>query len=161
MKKRNKKYSGPKQTYNPIGLACNAAKLISHENQKWLIGPAIEAFQKFMKGEARRDEWERIVEILNAGEALCELNIGNNLIEYLNNAHEAMNQIGLRMIADKGSVCHMSELEAIREGINCYGVQIKLCSQSEYNRAVDIVNNLRRSIKTIKVKQSFKHLREQ
>lgn len=51
----------------------------------------------------------------------------------------AMSAIALRIMKGKGSTCYAAELEAIRLGLNSYGAQIKLCSQSEYNRAVNRV----------------------
>lgn len=87
-------------------------------------------------------DWNHVIDVLNAGEALAALHIGDNLLPEFHEGFAAMHAIALRMLAGKGSTCRAGELEAVRSAINCYGVQIKLCSQSEYNKAVARVQRL-------------------
>lgn len=141
-KKRSKKYAGPTDTYDPIRLAMNAARTISDENRDKLIGPALAGFHALREGRAGRTEWNAVIDALNAGEALAQIGIGRNLEVEYHPAFEAMHAIALRLLAGKGSTCRAGELEAVRSAINCYGVQIKLCSQSEYNKAVARVQRL-------------------
>lgn len=135
-KPRNKKYKGEKDCYDPTRLAYNAARKLTEHQQRMLIGPAIDGFHKLREGRATRTDWNATIDALNAGEALAQLGIGSNLEVEFHPAFQAMHDVGIRMLEGKGSTCRAAELEAIRHGLNTYGVQIKLCSQSEYNRAV-------------------------
>lgn len=141
-KKRTKKYRGPTDTYNPIDLACNAARTISQENRDKLLGPALAGYNALREGRASRSDWNAVIDCLNAGEALAQIGIGSNLEDEFIPCFQAMHAIATRMLDGKGSTCRATELEAIRHGLNNYGVQIKLCSQSEYNKAVNRVRNM-------------------
>jgi len=153
--KPRKKYRGPTDTYDPTQLAYNAARKLTETQQQMLIGPAIEGFHKLREGKAVRADWNRVVDALNAGEALAQIGIGSNLEAEFHPAFQAMHDVALRMLAGKGSTCRATELEAIRHGLNNYGVQIKLCSQSEYNKAVARVRGMLTSGKYLTVKAEY------
>jgi hypothetical protein len=154
-KKRNKKYRGPSDTYDPTKLAYNAARKLTDAQQQMLIGPALEGYHKLREGKAQRVDWNRVIDALNAGEALAQIGIGSNLEAEFLPGFQAMHDIALRMLAGKGSTCRASELEAIRAGLNNYAVQIKLCSQSEYNKAVARVRGMLTSGKYMTVKAEY------
>jgi len=134
-----KKYRGPTDTYNPIDLARNSCKTITDENRQALLGPALDGFHKLREGKATRTDWNYVIDCLNAGEALAEMRICPEFTDDIAGALAAMSAIAHRMIEGKGSTCYAREIEAIRTGLNSYGAQIKLCSQSEYNKAVNRV----------------------
>jgi len=136
-------------------LAYNAERKLTAHQQGMLIGPALDGFHKLREGRAERLDWNHVIDALNAGEALAQIGIGSNLEPEFVPAFEAMHAVALRMLAGKGSTCHASELEAIRHGLNTYGVQIKLCSQSEYNKAVARVRGLLTSGKYLTVKAEY------
>jgi hypothetical protein len=143
--KPRKKYKGPQDCYNPIDIARKAAGVMTEKEREERLTPALDAFHKLRQGEATSRQWNQIIDVLNAGEALCKLHIGDNLMPYYVEAFQAMTAVAERMLAGKSSTCRASELEAIREGINCYGIQIKLCSRSEYNKAVSKVDSMLRN----------------
>lgn len=138
-KKPRKKYRGAKDTYDPISLAQNACRTISPSDRQKLLGPALDGFHKLRQGIATRTDWNYVIDCLNAGEALCEMRICSEFADDMAGALAAMSAIAHRIMQGKGSTCYAAELEAIRLGLNSYGAQIKLCSQSEYNRAVNRV----------------------
>lgn len=160
-KKPRKPYKGPTDTYDPTRLAYNAARKLTEKQQRDLIGPAIEGFHKLREGRATRTDWNATIDALNAGEALAQLGIGSNLEQEFHPAFQAMHDIGLRMLGGKGSTCRAAELEAIRHGLNTYGVQIKLCSQSEYNKAVARVRGQLTSGKYLTVKAEYEATQKQ
>ncbi len=160
-KRRNKKYRGPTDTYDPTQLAYNAARLLTVGQQDMLKGPAINGFHKLREGKAQRDDWNRVIDALNAGEALAQIGICSNLEPEFHAAFQAMHDVALRMLEGKGSTCRMGELEAIRLGLANYAVQIKLCSQSEYNKAVARVRGMLSSGKYMTVKDEYEARQKQ
>lgn len=159
--KPRKKYRGPSDTYDPTQLAYNAARKLTDKQQQMLTGPALAGYHKLREGKALRADWNHVIDALNAGEALAQIGIGSNLEAEYHPAFQAMHDVALRMLDGKGSTCRAAELEAIRLGLNNYGLQIKLCSQSEYNKAVARVRGMLTSGKYLTVKAEYEQARSE
>lgn len=141
-KLRNKKYRPIEVKSNTIDWAIAGVHTFPIATQKEIMKGAQESFDLLRQGIADREDWNVICQALNTGEALCEFNICNNLIDYFHVGHEALHQIALRMLGGKSSTCYASELSAISEAINMHRIQLTLCTQAEFSRAVKRVKNL-------------------
>lgn len=140
--KRTKKYIPKTVLLDPMSWAAAGVFTFPIATQKEIMKGAQLSFDLLRQGTAGREDWNVICQALNTGEALCEFNIGNNLIDYFNAGHEALHQIALRMLGGKSSTCYSSELSAISEAINMHRIQLTLCTQAEFSRAVKRVKNL-------------------
>lgn len=141
-KKRNKKHRPREIKANAVDWAIAGVHTFPFETQRDLMKPPNEAFTKLREGLAGRDDWNLICQTFNVAEALCMLNIGNNLADCFKSGHNALSQIALRMLAGKSSTCYAQELHDITEALDMHRIQLKLCTQAEYSRALEKVRNL-------------------
>lgn len=140
--KRNKKHRPIEVKTNTIEWAIGGVHTFPIATQKEIMKEPALAFEKLRQGIANRDDWNMICKSLNVGEALCELHIGDNLIDDFHRGHEALHQIALRMLSGKSSTCYAHELAAISEAMEMHKIQLKLCTQAEFSRAIQRVKNL-------------------
>jgi hypothetical protein len=141
-KPRNKKYRPIEVKSNTVDWAIAGVHTFPIETQKEIMAGALDSFDKLRQGIASREHWNTICQALNVGEALCEFNIGNNLLPAFHEGHSALHQIALRMLAGKSSTCHAHELTAVTEALDMHKIQLRLCTQAEFSRAVKRVTNL-------------------
>jgi len=142
MKKRNKKYRPREVRGNALDWAIAGVHTFPVETQRDIMKVAMNGFNKLREGIASRDDWNLVCQALNVGEALCELHIGDNLIDDFHRGHEALHQIALRMLSGKSSTCYAHELAAINEALEMHKIQLQLCTQAEFSRAIVRVTNL-------------------
>lgn len=140
--KRNKKHRPIEVKSNALEWAVAGVHTFPIATQKDIMKGPLGAFVKLREGAANREDWNLICQALNVGEALCEFNICNNLIDYFHRGHEALHQIALRMLSGKSSTCYAQELFAISEALEMHKIQLKLCTQAEFSRSIARVTNL-------------------
>jgi hypothetical protein len=142
MKKRNKKYKPREIKANALDWAIAGVFTFPTETQRDIMMQPMASFELLREGRASRDDWNQICQALNVGEALCEFNIGNNLLDDFHKGHEALHQIALRMLGGKSSTCYAHELAAVKEALEMHKIQLQLCTQAEFSRAIKRVTNL-------------------
>jgi hypothetical protein len=143
---------------NTIEWAIGGVFTLPIETQKEIMREPIASFNRLREGKADRLDWNNICDALNMGEALCEFNIGNNLLDDFHRGHEALHQIALRILGGKSSTCYAHELAAVKEALDMHQIQIGLCSQGEYSRAFKRVTGLLRGGKTNNVAMTYARL---
>lgn len=138
--KPRRKYRPKPVTTDPIGYSiCGAALFMKSQQAKLMSGPNA-AFDLLRQGKARNADWNDIMQALTVGQRLCDANIGNNLRDDIEAGMTALSKVGVRMQqTGKPTTCYAAELAAIREALDLYGIQISLCTQGEYTRAVAAV----------------------
>lgn len=142
MKKRNKKYKPREIKTNALDWAIAGVFTFPHETQREIMKEPMASFELLRQGKASREDWNMICQALNVGEALCELHIGDNLLDDFHKGLEALHQIALRMLSGKSSTCYAHELAAITEALAMHKIQLQLCTQAEFSRALQRVKNL-------------------
>lgn len=142
MKKRNKKYKPREIKANALDWAIAGVFTFPVETQRDIMKQPMASFELLRQGRASRDDWNQICQALNVGEALCELHIGDNLLDAFHQGHEALHQIALRMLGGKSSTCYAHELAAVTEALDMHKIQLQLCTQAEFSRAIKRVTNL-------------------
>lgn len=142
MKKRNKKYKPREIKANALDWAIAGVHTFPTETQRDIMKQPMASFNMLRQGQASRDDWNQICQALNVGEALCELHIGDNLLDAFHQGHEALHQIALRMLGGRSSTCYAHELAAITEALDMHKIQLQLCTQAEFSRAIVRVKNL-------------------
>ncbi len=143
-KPRNKAYKPREVQADAISWAIAGSFTLHAGTQTEIMRRPELAFDALRAGTAGRDEWNEICQAMNIGEALTEAHIGDNLRPDFDRAHTALHEIALRMLATGRSTCHAAELAALREGLDMYAIQLRLCTQAEFSRAIERVKNLLR-----------------
>jgi hypothetical protein len=157
-KKPRKAYRPKKISIDPISEGIyGAALFMPWQRDKVMAGPEA-GFDLLRQGKAHNQDWNEVSQGLSVAEALCRLNIGNNLLPQIEGGISALTSIAIRMM--KGSnptTCYAAELAAIREALDMYKVQLRYCSQGEFSRAVQQVTNMLTSIKTGTLEDYMEH----
>jgi hypothetical protein len=145
MKKRNKKYRPREIQTDAISWAVAGVHTFPAETIATTFKPIGEAILLLKKGQATREDWNVPCQSLNIAEALAGLKIGPNLMPQIRAGQEALSKIAQRMIGTGKATCYGAELAAIDEALVMYRVQMKVCTQAEFSRAVNRVKELHRS----------------
>lgn len=145
MKRRNKKYRPRAVLLNSFENAIVGRSLIPESMRQELLEPVKEAADKLQFERIDKDDWNILAQASNIAEALAGLNIGPNLLPQIKAMQNALQAIGQRMIERNTSTARASELADIREGIEMYSAQLKVCTQAELSKAVRKVNDILRS----------------
>ena len=137
-KPRNKAYRPRNIQADPISWAIAGVHTFPIKTRQELVEQVDIAFEILRCGDAGRDDWNMIVQALNVAEALATAergSIGLNLMPKFDRAQGAMMAIAMRMQGSDKS-CKAPELAAITEAIAMYRIQLRLCSQAEFGRAL-------------------------
>lgn len=131
---------------NPVELAIYRACKLGAEQRVDLIAPARHALETLAQGRGNVAVWQQFADVLNLAEALCELQIANNLASAVHQAQAALAALIGRVKAGRGWTLYGPEIAALREGAWLYGVQLGHCSAGEHLRAIEIVTNRIRGV---------------
>lgn len=159
-KPRTKKYRPRPVSANAMDWAIAGAHKMPAADIALVMAPVLAGYDLLRKGGADRPDWNDVCTALNMGEALTELHIGDNLRPDFDAGHAALHQIALRMLAGKGSTCYSGELLAVKEAIDMYQIQLGICTQAEFSRALKRVKNLLLGGATDDVAQTYARLNE-
>jgi hypothetical protein len=144
-KPRNKKYRPREIQTDPVTWAIAGVHKFPTETIAATFVPVDEAMLLLKLGKATREDWNVPCQSLNIAEALAGLRIGPNLMPQIRAGQEALSKIAQRMIGTGKATCYGAELAAIDEALVMYRVQMKVCTQGEFTRAVNRVKELHRS----------------
>lgn len=140
----------PRKAYRPKPVStdpishgiCGAALFMPWQRAKIMAGPEA-GFNILRQGKATNADWNEVSQAFNISEKLCFMNIGNNLLEEVQAGIAAMSTVAVRMMKkDAPTALYAAELSAIRHSLDLYAVQIKVCTQGEFTRAVEQVKNM-------------------
>lgn len=154
-KPRNKKYRPKGVNPDALSWALAGVHTLPKADQQKAMEQALEGFGRLKQGKAEREDWNAIVQVANLGEALTLLHIGDNLKPAFDDAHQALHEIALRMLHGKSSTCYAHELAAIQEAFDMYRIQLSICTQAEFGRAVAYVKKILLSNKVMNVAKTY------
>lgn len=158
-KSRKKSYRPKLVAANSVGVAMSRASKVSVSALSALIDPVEDAYKALAQAQATSAEWSTIGNAINIGEALAILGIGSNLKKPMDDAQSAMFAVGLRYLDDGRMTCKGHELALIREALDMYFVQLRLCSQGELSDAVEYVNRRLKSQGSLNVSKTYAALK--
>lgn len=143
-KKRNKKYSPREIFTNAVDWAIAGSFTFPHATQAEITLPVYDAFKIMQQGIATRDDWNMVCSGANLAEALAGLQIGPNLLPAIYAGLDALDKVARRMLKGGTSTMRADEMAAIREMIEMYRIQVSLCTQAEFGRAIKKVKDMHR-----------------
>lgn len=157
-KKRSKKYRAKEVQTDPVSLAIAGVHTIPVEAQVDVMKLLNDAYDTLRQGRASREDWNMICQAVNVAEVLSKMHIGDNLLPDFDAGHEALHQIALRMLGKNCSTCYPGELIAVREAIDMHKIQLRICTQAEYSRALKKVVDLHTGGATLKVAKMYEYM---
>jgi DNA-binding FrmR family transcriptional regulator len=143
--KRHKSYRPRDVQLDAVSWAIAGATCIPPASQAAALAPVMAAVRVLKQGMATRVDWNVVAQCMNLAEALAALQIGSNLMPQIGAGQKALHRIALRMLERGTSTCYATELADIDEAVVMYRVQLSLCTQAEFSRAVVRVKDLHRS----------------
>lgn len=157
-KKPRKAYRAKPVSLDPISEGIyGAALFMPWQRSKVVAGPEA-GFDLLRQGKAQNQDWNQVSQALSVAEALCGMNIGNNLLPQIEAGISGLTSIAIRMLEKNGpTTCYAGELAAIREALDMYKAQLHHCTQGEFGRAVKQVTNMLTSIKTGTLEDYMNH----
>lgn len=158
MKKRNKKYAPKIASANTLEWAIAGRCLLPKHMQDGILGSVRQAMQDMRFGRLTKDTWNTLANAANIAEALCYLNIGNNLLPQIEYTQNALHDIAMRMIERGTSTCYAQELATITEGMEMYEIQLSLCTQAELTKALKNVERAHNDGRMVKVKDAYERM---
>lgn len=139
----------PKFRNNLAVAADRAAALTEAELTQWMT-PIIQSFDLLRRGEAREDEYDRLVDAMNVSMLLTNHDIARLLPDHRDKfsaAMDALVALGVRALNNKTWTCYAAELTAIDTGIEFHSYQAQFASKAEINKAIDVLNMKNREAK--------------
>lgn len=157
-KKRDRRYKPREIQTDPVSWAIAGVHTFPKQTQDDVMAITWAAFDKLREGIAGREHWNIVAQSLNVAEALAGLKIGNNLLPEIYAGMEALHQIAMRMMKKGRTALYAQELAAVREACVLYGIQLGLCTQAEYSRAIKKVRDMHIGGATINVAKMYEKM---
>ena len=140
MKKRTKKYSGPKYVAMNVlttffgGLSGDHA-----EHLQTLLTKNAAAMAAMVTGRGNRESFDRLTGAINMANVMCEQGIGNEFREATIAGREAMLSMGKRALRTGRFVFTGDELAAMNEAMECHTAQLTNIRAIDVDRAAEEV----------------------
>ncbi len=155
MKKRTKKYKGPKYVAtNPISTFFGG---LSGDHAEHLVRLNIRnhsAMAVMTQGAGTREHWDLLVGAINMGNVMCEQGIGNEFREAMLAGRDALEAMGRRAMNTDRFLFKAEELAAMNEALACHDAQLENIRSIDVERASDeVLRRIRHGINTINVCQ--------
>jgi hypothetical protein len=131
---------------NPIEYAINGATAVSDSELNKIRILELTAIDAFTKGQATKEDWRQIADMVNISEAMTEDGIGKDeVLPAVKAAQDALEQAH-RRFTEKG-VLGLSglEIQALRELYQWHDLQRTSINRSRYEKAIQRVCNKVRS----------------
>ena len=136
---RKKRRRTPVPLINPIDMAIQRACKITPARRAELVKACADALHQLLQGRGDNPGWAELADAMNIAEALCELQIANNLVDTVTQAQAALAAVIQRAKHTRCWTLYATEINALREGLWLYGVQLEHCSAGEHLRAMELV----------------------
>jgi hypothetical protein len=131
---------------NPIEYAIKGATMVSEDDLNKIRLLELTAIEAFAKGQATKEDWRQIADMVNISEAMTEDGIGKDeVLPAIQSAQNALEQAH-RRFTEKG-VLGLSglEIQALRELYQWHDLQRTSINRSRYEKAIQRVCNKVRS----------------
>lgn len=97
------------------------------------------AMVAMVQGRATRDDWDRLVGVINMGNVMCEQGIGNEFRAAMIAGRDVMCEVGKRAVASGRFLFRGDEMAAMNEALDCHDAQLENVRAIDVERASDEV----------------------
>lgn len=160
-KKRERRYKPREVQSDPVSWAIAGVHTFPVKTQEDVMALTWAAFDKLREGVAGREHWNIVAQSLNVAEALAGLKIGSNLLPEIYAGMAALHEIALRIMKKGRTALYAEELTAIRGACTLYKIQLGLCTQAEYSRALKRVKDCHLGGATINVAKMYEQMAQE
>lgn len=154
MKKRNKKYSGPK--YVALNVMTTIFGGLSGDHMahlQRLLAANHQAMAAMVEGRGNRDTFDALAGAINIGKVMCSQGIGSEFFPEMLAAHGALVAMGVRAMKTGRFLFIGDELKAMNEGIACHDAQLENIRAIDLDRAaVEMQRAARDKSRTVSVR---------
>lgn len=152
MKKRNKAYRPRTVVQNPLNYFLGGLKKLDEEHLTELNLKNHAAVVSICQGRGTRDDWDKLVGMMNMALVLAETHFDLQYHELLIAGRDALQAIGKRWLTLRKFVFRASELQALNDAIEVHEAQLAALRVIDVERAFDEVQRrVRLHINTVKV----------
>lgn len=157
MKKRTKKYQGPKYVANnPMSTFFGGLSGDHMSHLQGLFGRNHAAMQAMVQGRGDRDTWDLLVGAINMANVMCEQGIGNEFREAMLAGRDALCEMGKRAMSTGRFLFKGDELTDMNEALACHDAQLENIRAIDVERAADeVMRRVRHGINTTNVRKEF------
>lgn len=133
MKKRTKKYQGPKYVARNVLSTVFGGMAGSHmEHLRTLQVKNHLALAEMAQGRGNREQWDLIVGAINIANVMCETGFGDEFRHSVLAGRDAMLAVGMRQAKLGKFLLTGDELRILTEALECHDAQL------ENTRAIDV-----------------------
>ena len=158
MKKRTKKYQGPKYVARNVLSTVFGGMAGTHmDHLRTLQVKNHLALAEMAQGRGNREQWNLIVGAINIASVMCEQGIGREFRQQVLDARDAMLEVGKRAVRnDDRFVFTGPELCAVREALECHDAQLENTRAIDVDRAaMEVERRVRHRIDSTSVKREL------
>lgn len=155
MKKRNKKYSGPKYVARNVMETFFGGMGHTHiDHLRTLQVKNHLALSEMMQGRGNREQFNLIVGAINIGNVMCEQGIGDEYRQIMLAARDAMLEVGKRAMRNGERFGFTgAELCAVRDALETHDAQLENVRSIDVDRAAaEVERRVRHKINSTSVK---------
>lgn len=157
MKKRTKKYQGPKYVARNVLSTVFGGMAGSHmDHLRTLQVKNHLALAEMAQGRGNREQWNLIVGAINIANVMCEMGFGDDFREQVLAARDAMLEIGKRESTLGKFLLKGDELRILTEAMECHDAQLENTRAIDVDRAaMEVERRVRHRINSTSVKREL------
>jgi hypothetical protein len=158
MKKRTKKYQGPKYVARNVLSTVFGGMAGTHmDHLRTLQVKNHLALAEMAQGRGNREQWNLIVGAINIANVMCEQGIGREFRQQVLDARDAMLEVGKRAVRNADRFVFTGpELCAVREALECHDAQLENTRAIDVDRAaMEVERRVRHQIDSTSVKREL------
>jgi hypothetical protein len=158
MRKRSKRYRPKPILKNPIGYVLESFSPVS-EHGSYLIDLKVKnhlSMARLVKGEANRDDIDRLIVMNNIVHALLRMGFGTEFTQYMDTGREALYEVCSRGKAANKFLCRGSEITALNDLLELHDAQMEVITVSDVEKAIALVELEHRIGRVIPIKPKEK-----
>ncbi len=158
MKKRTKKYQGPKYVARNVLSTVFGGMAGTHmDHLRTLQVKNHLALAEMAQGRGNREQWNLIVGAINIANVMCEQGIGREFRQQVLDARDAMLEVGKRAVRNEDRFVFTGpELCAVREALECHDAQLENTRAIDVDRAaMEVERRVRHHIDSTSVKREL------
>ncbi len=162
IKKRTKKYQGPKYVSTNPAATFLGGMTGQHADQLNVIRIGSHmAMADMTIGKGSRESWDRLVGAINMANVMVEMGIGNEFKGQTIAARDALCECGKRAVRTGRFIFKGSEISALNEALDCHDAQITNVRAVDIDRAAnEVIRRIRHGLNTTNVKAEIEKGKE-
>ena len=99
------------------------------------------SFDEVREGRGDSDHVDVLIKMVNIAEALAKLRLGHDWLPEIEQAQQALHDLGQRGVSGKGFIFKGEELSIVQTILELHDEQLKQCPVKKMEEAIDMVDN--------------------